>query len=168
MVINKKWNIRLALFTAFAGLVVWMTFWGGSPTLAQTFVFEKIQDRPQSVEVRDAEGTLLGSGNFRASVSSNRNGRTHGQAVLQMPDFAVELEFTGVDEIFYEDGNPVGVVLNGRGSLLRDGQTETFFTTVRVEAETSVPECLIWDIPGNPVLEPLNFEAEGMLRFRDL
>ena len=170
MLFINHWRRWTAIIMGLVGLLMLLTFWRGSPTLAQeqvSFVFQKIHVRYQSVEVRDAEGTVLGSGDFRATVSNNLNDRTGGSAVLQMPDFTVEIEFATVDEILYVDGNPVGVVLSGRGTLFRDGQTETFAATVRVEVETSVPECLIWDIPSSPVLDALNFDAEGTLRFRE-
>jgi hypothetical protein len=59
----------------------------------------------------------VGSGDFQATVSNNRSDRTRGKAVLQMPDFTLEIAFTTVDKILYVDGNPVGVVLSGWGTL---------------------------------------------------
>jgi hypothetical protein len=170
MLFINNWRRWTAITIGLVGLVMLLALWGGSPGRAQetvSFVFEKIHVRYQSVEVRDAEGTVLGSGDFQATVSNNRNDRTSGKAVLQMPDFTLEIAFTKVDEILYMDDNPVGVVLSGRGTLNSDGHTETFAATVRVEVETSLPDCLIWDIPGAPVIESNNFDTEGTLRFRE-
>jgi hypothetical protein len=74
-----------------------------------------------------------------------------------------------VDEILYQDGNPVGVVLSGRGTLISEGKTETFPATATVGdgATTTIPDCLIWDIPGAPVVGGLIFEAEGTLSVRE-
>ena len=66
-----------------------------------------------------------------------------------MPDFTLEIAFTTVDEIFYVNGNQVGVVLSSRGILNIISQRETFVATVKVEMETSLPDCLIRDISGD-------------------
>ncbi len=171
MLFINQWRRWTASIIGLVGLVVLLAFWSVPAGHAQIKpgIVVKIQVNPQSVEVRNAEGTVLGSGDFRATVSSNHNDRTSGKSVLQMPDFTIEIVYTGVDEILYEAGEPVGVVLNGRGTLFRDGQTEVFAATVTVRDGTtiSLPDCLIWDIPGAPVIERLNFDVEGRLTFRE-
>ena len=165
---TKKRNIRLAILSAIAALMMVLALWGGSPTQAQehiSFVFEKIRITYQSVEVRNGDGEVLGDGNFQARIRGNRRGQTRGQAQLRLRDVTYKFKFTQVDEIIAdEEGNPIGVALSGRGVRIANGRRETFAATVTVRVETSVPDCLIWDIPSSPVLpEGLNFNAEGTL-----
>lgn len=170
MLLNIRQRNWLTLVIGLVGLLILLNYRAVLPVHAQESDFEKIQVRKQTVEVRDAEGNDIGSGQFRAYVINNRLGRISGTAVLQMPAFTIEIEFTGLDEILYEGGSPVGVVLSGRGTLSWDGQTKTFAATVTVSdgATTTIPDCLIWDIPEPAVLENLIFDAQGRLEFRDV
>jgi len=172
MINIKKQIIRLTIWSAFIGLVAFLTLWAEAPVLAQTITLQRVQIvsfQLSGVEVLDSQGNLVGTGEFRAAVSSNRQGRLHGRAELNLPDFTVEIKFTELDEILYEAGDPVGVVMRGRGTLYREGQSESFtaVATVRGGATTTIPDCLIWDIPEPAILDGLHFEAEGTLRFRE-
>ena len=165
MTFHKKWLLRLTTFSACVGLL--LTGWRGSPLLAAATFGQITVSSQKVVVIYMNETTVVGL--FEATAASGPNGQIQGKATLQLPAYTVEIVFTSVDKILYEAGNPIGLVLSGRAILWREGQSQTFAATVTVRGgtTTSVPECLIWSIPGNPVLDGLSFDAEGMLRFRE-
>jgi hypothetical protein len=173
--INRRRD--LAMIVGLVGLMLSVAGLGVLPTLAQTsfnLQYLQLQNKMQSVEVRDAAGTDLGSFEFTANVSINRNGTlpSGNWQTMRLTGFSeswrLEIQFTQLEAIIRDENNdPVGATLSGRGTLSRDGLTSTFPTTVTVRHVPSVPDCLIWDIPGNPVLDGLQFESVGELRIRE-
>lgn len=172
MLFGNKWNKRTTFFSLAIGLVMIIVLGIVSPALAQEIVFQKIQAAYQDdVEVRTGSGEVLGSGTFQATISRNPNGRIDGRAELFMDGLAVELTFPSLDSIIFENGFPVGVVLNSRGTVTVSGQIKTFTApvTVRIGGTTTIPDCLLWDIPGPAVDFPngLNFDVQGTLQFEE-
>jgi hypothetical protein len=171
MVFSKKWNMRLALFSILAGLIISMALWNGPPTLAQQLSpsFTKVHILAPSVEVRSGAGDIIGNGTFWANGSNNRTGRTNGKAVLQLDEFTEEIEFTAVDDIIVDgEGNPVGAILRGRGRKISDGQVIGHEVTHVVQFLPD-GECCLVEILGAEVHNScgVRFEAEGTLKFTE-
>jgi hypothetical protein len=165
LLIKRRMN-WLAPAICLVGLLILLGYGAVLPANAQEWAYIEIRVDYQEVEVLDSDGSVAGRGTFRADVKSDRLGGISGLAELQMADFTLHYDFNRLDEILYEDGEPSGAVLGGRGTLTQDGQTETFDGKVRTTVIRH--DCLIWDIPGAPEIGigDLLFDAQGHLEFR--
>jgi hypothetical protein len=83
-----------------------------------------------------------------------------------MPDFTIEIEFTALDELLYQDGDLVGVILSGRGMAFREGRAEAFAArvTVRGDLTNTASQSLTWDFGDNPVIPGLRADAWGRVK----
>lgn len=114
MIFHKKWILRLTTFSACVGLL--LAGWRGSPLLAAA-IFEQVTVSSQKVAVSYTNGTNV-VGLFETTAASAPNGQIQGNATLQLPAYTVEIVFTSLDKILYEAGNPMGLVLSGRGIVI--------------------------------------------------
>ena len=129
---NNKKQYLYAAAICLVGLFVSVTVLAVRPAQAQetSYDLDRIKAKKQSVEVLDAEGNFLGTGEFQAQISTGRGGQITGQASLKLGYVltqsiydSVNLYPTNLERILYEDGVPVGLVLSGRIEETRDGRT---------------------------------------------
>jgi len=185
MITSRYRRSRVALFGALVAVMAVAGLWSGSLARAQepaprppensfNLQYLQLQDSPGgSALVSDDSGTILGIGEFRSDLSYQRTGRTRGDAELDFTayftdPFTIEFGFTALDEILYQDGDPVGMILSGRGAASREGGTEVFPATVEVRGDltSDAQQTLIWSFGDTPVIPGLRVDSWGRVKVR--
>jgi hypothetical protein len=166
MIFSKKWNMGLAIFGIFAGLLMVMALWGGPPTLAQTaFSFTIMQWKHQSTLVRDDAENVVGAGPTRGNATGDRDGQAaRGRFEVEIdggPTFKFDLG--RIDEYTVDDdGKLIGIVVEATGERITpdNRQREPFETMVRVRADDTTGSETTLNVNA-PIFGGVNVVVQG-------